>query len=66
MRPVLQRGDQRVLVHDRAAGDVDEVAVGPERVEDVGVDEALGAGAAGRQHDEHVARGGELDRRLAW
>ena len=59
---LLQRGDERVLVHDRAAGDVDQVAVRPERVEDGGVDEALGAGATRRQHHEDVARGSQLDR----
>ena len=59
----VQCRDQRVLVHHRTAGDVDEVAVGSERVEDRGVHQLRRSGTAGRQHDEHVAGAGELDRR---
>ena len=54
---VDQRLDQRVLVDDAAARDVDQVAVGAERVENLGVDQLLGAAAARGRDDQHVDPG---------
>ena len=61
MRPRLERRDQRVLVDDGAAGDVHQVTVRAERVEDGGVHQPVGAGPARGEHDQHVARLRERD-----
>ena len=50
----LERGDQRRLVHHRAPRHVDQDAVGPERLEHVGVDQMLGRGTARGDHHQHV------------
>ena len=57
---VLQRLDQRRLVHNRAARHVDEDAVGTERLEHGGVDQVPGLRAA-RRDDEHVDIARHLD-----
>jgi enoyl-CoA hydratase/carnithine racemase len=53
-RPVAQRLDERLLVDDRAARDVDEVALLAERGEHLGVDQLPRRGAARRDDDEEV------------
>ena len=45
--PVLQRLDQRLLVDDRAAADIDDDAVRPERLQDLGIDDVVRRGPPG-------------------
>ncbi len=52
----LQRCDQRGLVDDRPARDVDERAFLPERGEHVGVDDVLGRRTTGTRDDQEVGR----------
>ena len=56
-RAALQRFDQRRFVDDRAARDVDQVAVLAERAQHLRVDELARAGAAGRDDDEEIDLG---------
>ena len=56
-----QRGDQRRLVDQRAARDVDEEAFRPERIEHGRVDQVARRCAAGRGHDEIVGPARQLD-----
>ena len=48
-RLVPERGDQRVLVDHAAAGDVDQVAVGSQRIQHGTIHQIAGAVAAGRE-----------------
>ena len=58
-RAGLQRRDERRLVDDRAARDVDERALLAERGQHLRVDHVPGRGAAGARHDEEVGIGRE-------
>ena len=49
-----QRLDQRGLVDERAARDIDEYAVRPQRLQHLGVDDMARPGAAGSDDDENV------------
>ena len=55
-RPRLKRGDQRRLVDDAAAGDVDHDAVSPERRQHPGIDDPVRARPAGCGHDQRIDR----------
>ena len=55
-RLVAQRRDQRVFIDDRAARDIDEDAVGAERLEHFGIDDSVGRRAAGRDDHQNVDR----------
>ncbi len=57
--PFLSACDQRLLVDDRAARDVDQIALLAERDEDTCVDQLSRAGAAGRDDDQEIDLGGE-------
>ena len=57
--PALQRRDQRRLVDDRAARDVDQRALLAERREHVGVDDVPGRLAARTGDDQEVDGGGQ-------
>ncbi len=52
----FQRRDQRRLVDDGAARDVDQDAARTERLQHVGIDHLGGGGAAGHDHDQRVHR----------
>ena len=56
----LQGVDERLGVHDRAAGDVDEVALRAKRHEDFGVDHVVRRFGRRDDHDEIVAPDGEF------
>jgi hypothetical protein len=56
---VLQRLDERLFVDDRAARDVDEVAVLAEGSQHLGIDELARARATRRDDDEKIDFGGE-------
>ena len=60
----IEGGDQRVGVHQRAAGDVDEVALGAERGEHRLVDHVPRLGIRGRRYHQHVGRLGQGEGRL--
>ena len=49
-----KRLDQRLLIDQRAARNVDQNAVGTERLEDFGIDDMARPGAAGRNHNQNV------------
>src|SRR5689334_2192583 len=70
-RPVVERGPQRVLVHERATGDVDQMHARLHRPEGRRVEEMAGLGRRRRGHDhvvrtlEHLGeRSDELDARV--
>jgi hypothetical protein len=58
---LLQRLDQRRLVHDRAARHVDQNAFGAERLEHLGVDQVAGRGTPRRDDEQHVGGARHLD-----
>ena len=58
-----QRVHQRRFVDHAAPGDIDQIPVGAERVDDVTVDQVAGFGATGRCDDQHVDLAGQLERR---
>ena len=56
-----ERLHQLELVHDRAAGDVDEHTVGPERIQGLAADAAGRGGACSCGDDQDLARCGQLE-----
>ncbi len=62
--PCPQRRQQVVLVDEAAAGGVDEVAAGAERVEDGAVDHRRGVGGQRHVQGQVVDGAGQLDQRL--
>ena len=49
-----QRLDQRLLIDQRAARDIDQNTIGTERLQHFGIDDMARRGAAGRDHDQNV------------
>ena len=61
----LERVEQGCLIDGRSARDVDQDAVASQRLQDIGIDDPLGAGAPGQGHDEELGLLGQSEQMRA-